>query len=168
MFMVNWHFQRILQLNSFIDALRVIRASISDPEGDSERKRAHYTNVATSEVFFESTPSVLIQITLVLTILSSHCIEAGTMEFAEIVNTESNFAIFVFSISFASSLISSAYGVSRYAKMLMLKVSITDLFQNLMTGPCCMVCAGLSLQLALWKEPVVDVSFSSSSQLYHP
>ena len=114
MFMVIWHFQRIMSFKIFIDALRVIRASISDPEGDSERKRAHYTNVATSEVFFESTPSVLIQITLVLTILSSHCIEAGTMEFAEIVNTESNFAIFVFSISFASSLISSAFGVSRY------------------------------------------------------
>ena len=113
--MVNRHFKRILPLKCFIDALRVIRASISDPEGDSERKRAHYTNVATSEVFFESTPCVLIQITLVLTILSSHCIEAGKMEFAEIVNTEDNWHIFVFSISFASSVISSAFGVSRYA-----------------------------------------------------
>ena len=93
----------------------MIRANINDPERASERKRAHYTNVATSEVFFESTPSVLIQITFVLTILSTHDISAGQREFKEIVNTDSDWCIFVFSTSFASSVISSAFGVSRSA-----------------------------------------------------
>ena len=116
--MVSWHFHWILQpLKCFTDALRVIRASISDPEGDSERKRAHYTNVATSEVVFESTPSVLIQITFVLTILSSHCVEEGANEFNQLVDTDSNFAIFLWSVTFLTSLISSAFGVSRFANI---------------------------------------------------
>ena len=116
--MVSRHFHWILQpLKCFTDALRVIRASISDPEGDSERKRAHYTNVATSEVVFESTPSVLIQITFVLTILSSHCVEEGANEFNQLVDTDSNFKIFLWSVTFLTSLISSAFGVSRYANI---------------------------------------------------
>ena len=113
MFMVCLHFLCFINQKIFTDGLRVIRANIKDPERASERKRAHYTNVATSEVFFESTPSILIQITLVLTILSTHDIPAGQREFKEIVNTDSNWYIFVFSTSFASSLLASAFGVSR-------------------------------------------------------
>ena len=120
----------------------MIRANINDPERAPERKRAHYTNVATSEVFFESTPSVLIQITFVLTILSTHDIPSGQREFKEIVNTDSDWRKFVFSTSFASSVISSAFGVSRsayyYAYLVIahfLKM-FTWLFRTLLFGVC--------------------------------
>ena len=135
----------------------MIRANINDPDRASERKRAHYTNVATSEVFFESTPSVLIQITFVLTILSTHNIPAGQAEFKEIVNTDSDWSIFVFSTSFASSLISSAFGVSRSATL------ITH-FLKMFLGPCCLEFAVQSLQLAIVKEPLGPVSFLSFLQ----
>lgn len=118
----------------------MIRASISDPEGNSERKRAHYTNVATSEVVFESTPSVLIQITFLLTILSNSCIEEGAAEFKEIVgSTSSDFAIFLFFVSFVSSLISSAFGVSRYDANYWWSLIFpfqTSVFRTLLYGVC--------------------------------
>ena len=100
---------------TFTDAVRMIRDNIRDPERASERKRAHYNNVAYSEVFFESTPSVLIQLSILVTILSKHNIKQGTSTLEEFVGDIcSGTELILFSIGFVSSILSSAFGISRF------------------------------------------------------
>ena len=85
----------------------MIKFFIKNPGRIIERERYHYANVATSDIFIESTPTVFIQISILLIILGKHNIQLE-FELDEFVGSP-----YIFFISFTSSILASSFGIAR-------------------------------------------------------
>ena len=92
---------------SILDAVKMLKFYIKNPEKITESERHHYGNVATSDVFIEAIPTLFIQICILLTILGKHKLQAN-FELDEIVGSP-----YIFLISFTSSILTSSFGVAR-------------------------------------------------------
>ena len=99
---------RLNEILNFLDAVKMIRDYFKAPGNFSERQRFHFLNFS-SETFLEATPTVFIQIIIMITILGKR-IGIGEMEINEFLGNNKDLAI----ISFTSSLLSSSFGISRY------------------------------------------------------
>ena len=89
----------------------MIKFYIKNPEKIIEREKYHYANVATGDVFVEATPTLFIQISILLTILGK-VPSSKDFEWNEFVGKADTPYVFIF--SFTSSIFTSAFGIARY------------------------------------------------------
>ena len=100
-----------------LDALHVIKDLIRRPGKSSERRRAHFADVASSEIFLEATPTVFIQIGILYAVSNQLFGDPSSGEagkaFELFVGGLDQNDVYLFLISFLSSIFSSAFGISR-------------------------------------------------------
>ena len=96
-----------IHISFLIDAVKMIKFYIKKPEKIIERERYHYANVATGDVFVEATPTLFIQISILLTILGKHKLTKD-FELDEFTGSP-----YVFMFSFTSSIFTSSFGIAR-------------------------------------------------------
>ena len=96
-----------MYVSFLIDAVKMIKFYIKNPEKIIERQRYHYANVATSDVYVEATPTLFIQISILLTILGKHK-WLKEFEWDEFVGSP-----YIFIFSFTSSIFTSSFGIAR-------------------------------------------------------
>ena len=90
----------------YVDAIKVIRDILKSPESSEERKRKHFANVAISEVYFEAVPTVFLSMLILIT---SH----KDSEISKFLFGESEQDILLFCLSFATSMLSAAFGIAK-------------------------------------------------------
>ena len=90
----------------------MIKFYIKKPEKIKERERYHYANVATGDVFVEATPTLFIQISILLTILGKHQLTKD-FEWDEFTGSHGSPYPYVFMFSFTSSIFTSSFGIAR-------------------------------------------------------
>ena len=88
------------------DAVQVIRDILKSPGSSQERKRKHFANVAISEVYFEAIPTVFLS--MLLTISSFKDSELSKFLFGEFEQDKP-----LFYLSFATSMLSAAFGIAK-------------------------------------------------------
>ena len=86
----------------------MIQEYLKTPGNFLERQRFHFINFA-SETFLEATPTIFLQIIIIVTILSKN-ITVGELETNQFIGD--NTVLYVISLS--SSFLSSSFGISRY------------------------------------------------------
>ena len=86
----------------------MIQEYFKTPGNFIERQRFHFINFAL-ETFLEATPTVFLQIIIMITILGK-TISIGEMEINEFLGNNKVLPI----IAFTSSVLSSSFGISRY------------------------------------------------------
>ena len=91
-----------------LDAFKMIREHFKRQGNFLERQRFHFINFA-SETFLEATPTVFLQIIIIVTILSKN-ITIGEMEANQFIGN--NQVLYIISVT--SSVFSSSFGISRY------------------------------------------------------
>ena len=91
-----------------LDAVRLIRNMKRTPENAVSLKMAHFNNVGVIEVFLEATPTTLIT-TFLLTVAIND--ERGDLHYVLVGG--SALEEILFTMGFAASILSSAFGVSR-------------------------------------------------------
>ena len=117
-----------------VDAVQVIRDVLRNPESSPERKRKHFANVAISEVYLEAIPTFFLYILFCLSFFIFN--EVITIHYSLLSTTDTNpqnksslnvlfgirdftdytdvgRGVFIFSITFLSSLLSAAFGIAR-------------------------------------------------------
>ena len=101
-----------MQKHLYQDAVKVIRDIVKNPEHSAELKRYHYINVALSEVWLEATPTVFLITLYELregdTILKILAVVGG--------NYSNYSSVYIFILSYFSSILSSSLGCARFIK----------------------------------------------------
>ena len=88
--------------------MRLIRNIKRTPENAASMKMAHFSNIGVTEVFLEATPTTMI--TTVILVLSGGRSEGLYV----LLLGRSVWSYVLFFVGYAASILSSAFGVSRY------------------------------------------------------
>ena len=96
----------------FLDATRLIWKIRNDPSKASKLKMDHFSQVGVLEVFLEATPTAFLFLILSMSGLSrSGGVEIGLQQL--LIGSGDVFQFILFLVTCASSIFSSAFGVSR-------------------------------------------------------
>lgn len=108
--MVNFlkHLIASYKVNLIVDAVKVIRDILKNPDSSSERERKHFRNVAISEVYLEATPTVFLYIMLFAYIFITT--KSQNLEVSQVLFGTN---AVLYSLSFTISLVSAAFGIAR-------------------------------------------------------